>query len=42
MISVRSNYVKHMAGVIPGTEAVAVRLYRLAGVSAEACCPLSS
>lgn len=35
-------YVKHVAGAIPGTGAVAVRLYRLAGVTAEACCPVSS
>ena len=32
--------VKHVAGAIPGTGAVAVRLYRLAGVTAEACCPV--
>lgn len=32
--------VKHVAGAIPGTSAVAVRLYRLAGVTAEACCPV--
>ena len=33
--------VKHVAAAIPGTGAVAVRLYRLAGVTAEACCPVS-
>ena len=32
--------VKHVAGAIPGTGAVAVRLYRLAGVAAEACSPV--
>lgn len=34
-------FVKHVASAIPGTGAVAVRLYRLADVTAEACCPLS-
>ncbi len=34
-------FVKHVTGAIPGTGAVAVRLYRLAGVTAEACCPVS-
>ena len=33
--------VKHVAAAIPGTGAVAVRLYRLTGVTAEACCPVS-
>ena len=33
--------VRHVAAAIPGTGAVAVRLYRLAGVTAEACCPMS-
>ena len=33
--------VRHVAAAIPGTGAVAVRLYRLAGVTAEACCPVS-
>ena len=32
--------VKHVAGAVPGTGAVAVRLYRLAGVAAEACPPV--
>ena len=32
--------VRYVAGAIPGTGAVAVRLYRLAGVTAEACCPV--
>ena len=32
--------VKHVAAAIPGTGAVAVRLYRLTGVTAEACCPV--
>ena len=32
---------KHVAAAIPGTGAVAVRLYRLAGITAEACCPVS-
>ena len=32
--------VKHVASAIPGTGAVAVRLYRLAGVTAEACYPV--
>lgn len=31
---------KHVAGALPGTGAVAVRLYRLAGVAAEACSPV--
>ena len=31
---------KHVAGALPGTGAVAVRLYRLAGITAEACSPL--
>ena len=31
---------KHVAAAIPGTGAVAVRLYRLASVTAEACCPV--
>ena len=31
---------KHVAGALPGTGAVAVRLYRLAGVTAEACSPV--
>lgn len=35
-------FVKHVAGAVPGTGAVAIRLYRLAGVTAEACCPLSA
>lgn len=33
--------VKHVAGALPGTGAVAIRLLRLAGVTAEACCPVS-
>ena len=33
--------VKHVAAAIPGTGAVAVRLPRLAGVTAEACYPMS-
>ena len=37
--------VKHVAAAIPGTGTgtgtVAVRLYRLTGVTAEACCPVS-
>ncbi len=32
---------KHVAGALPGTGAVAVRLYRLAGVTAETCSPVS-
>ena len=32
---------KHLAGALPGTGAVAVRLYRLAGVTAETCSPVS-
>ena len=32
--------VRHVAAAIPGTGAVAVRLLRLAGVAAEACCPV--
>ena len=32
---------QHVAAAIPGTGAVAVRLYRLAGVTAETCCPVS-
>ena len=31
---------RHVAGAVPGTGAVAVRLYSLAGVTAEACCPV--
>ncbi len=31
---------KHVAGALPGTGAVAVRLYRLAGITAEACSPV--
>lgn len=31
---------KHVAGALPGTGVVAVRLYRLAGVAAEACSPV--
>ena len=34
-------FVKHVASAIPGTGVVAVRLYRLAGVTAETCCPVS-
>jgi uncharacterized membrane protein YcjF (UPF0283 family) len=32
--------IKHLAGAIPGTSVAAVRLYRLAGVTAAACSPL--
>jgi len=32
--------IKHLAGVIPGTSVAAVRLFRLAVVTAEACSPL--
>lgn len=31
---------KHVAGALPGTGAVAVRLYRLAGVTAKTCSPV--
>ena len=31
---------KHVAGALPGSGAVAVRLYRLAGVTAETCSPV--
>ena len=33
--------VKHVAAANSGTGAVGARLYRLAGVTAEACCPVS-
>ncbi len=32
---------KHVAGALPGSGVVAVRLYRLAGITAETCSPLS-
>ncbi len=32
---------KHVAGALPGSGAVAVRLYRLAGITAETCSPVS-
>jgi putative membrane protein len=32
--------IKHLAGAIPGTSVAALRLYRLAGITAEACSPL--
>jgi putative membrane protein len=31
---------KHVAGALPGTSVVAIRIYRLAGVTAEACSPV--
>jgi putative membrane protein len=34
-------FVRHLAGAIPGTSVAAIRLYRLACVTAEACSPLS-
>lgn len=33
--------IKHVAGALPETGEVATRLYRLAGVAAETCCPVS-
>ena len=33
--------VKHVAAAIPRTDAVAVWLYLLADITAEACCPMS-
>jgi putative membrane protein len=32
--------VKHLAAVVPGSSVAALRLYRLAGIAAEACCPV--
>jgi putative membrane protein len=31
---------RHLAGILPGTSLAAMRLYRLAGIAAEACCPV--
>ena len=36
----RLPVIKHLAGAIPGTSVAAIRLYRLAGVTAAACSPL--
>jgi len=33
--------VRHLAGAVPGTSITALRLYRLAAITAEACSPLS-
>ena len=33
--------IKHVAGALPETGEVATRLYRLAGVAAKTCCPVS-
>lgn len=32
--------IKHVAASIPGSSVAAMRLYRLAGMAAEACCPV--
>jgi putative membrane protein len=32
--------VQHLAGAVPGTSAAAIRIYRLANITAEACSPL--
>jgi putative membrane protein len=32
--------VRHLAGAVPGTSLAAMRLYRLAAITAEACCPV--
>jgi putative membrane protein len=32
---------KHLAGVVPGTSVAAIRLYRLAGITAKACSPVA-
>jgi putative membrane protein len=32
-------WIKHIAGAVPGTSLAAIRLYRLAGITAEACSP---
>lgn len=37
----RLPLIKHLAGAVPGTSLTAIRLYRLADVTAEACSPLS-
>jgi putative membrane protein len=34
--------IKHLAGAVPGTSIAAIRLYRLAGITAEACSPLAN
>ncbi len=34
--------VKHIAAAIPGAGAAAVRTYRSAGITADACCPIAS
>ncbi|MGH7095871.1 MAG: DUF697 domain-containing protein [Stellaceae bacterium] len=31
---------KHLAGAVPGTSVAAIRLYRLAGITAAACSPV--
>jgi putative membrane protein len=36
----RLPVIKHLAGAIPGTSVAAIRLYRLAGITAAACSPL--
>ena len=33
--------VRHLAGAVPGTSLAAMRLYRLADMTAEACSPVS-
>jgi hypothetical protein len=33
--------VKHLAATVPGSGGAALRLYRLASIAVEACCPIN-